>query len=161
MNRIIAIATATMLATPALAYTGVSPTMVAAVESYLEQAGLNQVAVTSLTDEQVIEIYALSTSNDGTDIQRIKAALDGEGYSRTITDRRMVIVGDDADETGLFRAGMENSTVASVQNWLDKNGYEVDASALSDAQIAELYLLAFGDESEGNQSDRVETIIYQ
>ena len=160
MTRFAAItAAATLMATSAMAYTGVSPTMLSSVTDILDESGFS-VDITTLTDEQVIEIYAAGqggTSNE--QINKIRAALDGEGQSRVITERRVIIVGDDADEEGLFRPGMENSVTASVQNWLDKNGYEVDASMLSDAQLAEIYLYIYGGSDKSNDENFVDRII--
>ncbi|WP_371154713.1 hypothetical protein [Jannaschia sp. 2305UL9-9] len=159
MNRIALITAATLsLTAPAMAYTGVSPTMVSDVESILAEAGKSNVAVSSLSDEQVVEIYFAGQGEDGNERNlKIESALEGEGY-RTITERRATLTDMDA-ETGLMPAG-ESSVVISVQNWLDKRGYEADASTLTDAQVAEIYFLAFsGDDMDNDGVNKIESIL--
>jgi hypothetical protein len=113
--------------------------------------------VTTLTDEQVVEIYAAGQGSDeGETSEFIRAALDEENYrTRSITERRLVLT--EPDERGLQPVG-EASVVASVQNFLENEGFEVDASLLTDAQIAELYTLAFSDGSEYDR-DFIETVL--
>ncbi|KIT16402.1 PepSY domain-containing protein [Jannaschia aquimarina] len=152
MNRFIIATAATTLAAPAFAYTGVSPTLLSAAEDIVQETGLD-IDLTTLTDEQVIEIYAAGQSDET--IEKVRAAVDGEYATREVTERRLVLV--EADEMGLMPAG-ENSVVNSVQNFLDRQGFDVDASTLNDAQVAELYIAAFGSDSEADR-DEIETII--
>ena len=151
-------AAALALAAPAYAYTGVSPSMLSSVENILLESGLD-VDMTTLTDEQVVEIFAAGQQADANDqINMIKAALDADNYSsRAITERRVILTERDAT-TGLEPAG-EASVVASVQNYLDANSFDVDASTLTDAQVAEIYFLAFGQEQNQTNRDEVETIL--
>jgi hypothetical protein len=144
------------LSAPAFAYTGVSPTMLSSVENILEQTGLS-VDVTTLTDEQVVEVYAAGQDSGGEQLQKIRAALDEENYvTRPVTERRMTLT--EADERGLAPVG-EASVIASVQNYLEIQGFEVDASTLTDAQVAEIYGLAFGGEGDSGERDEIETIL--
>ena len=149
-------ATALTLSAPAFAYTGVSPTMVSAAENILIENGFTDVAVGSLSDEQIVEIYAAGQAADsGNEKLKIEAVLADEGVSRVITERRVVLT--EADASGLMPAG-ESSVVVSVQNFLDARGFEADASTLTDAQIAELYFLAYGSDMSPEQ-DEIETIL--
>ncbi|MGB3554247.1 MAG: hypothetical protein WBA25_06365 [Jannaschia sp.] len=159
MKRFALAAAATLaFAVPASAYTGVSPTMLTAVEQILVESGMTEIDITTLTDEQVVEIYAAGQAGDANDqINMIKAAVDGEGYGADLTTRRVVLT--ERDARGLMPAG-ESSVTASVQNWLETQGFEVDASTLPDDKVAELYFLAFSDEAASEPGrDEIETII--
>ncbi|UWQ20036.1 hypothetical protein [Jannaschia sp. W003] len=155
-----------LAATGAQAYTGVSPTLLADAQRTVSELGLD-VDFDALTDEQVIEIYFAGSEDMASEkIRKIEAALNGEGTARAILERRVVVrdVNGDGtvgfDENGLMPQG-ENSVVASVQNYLDVNGFDVDASTLTDAQVAEIYLTAFGDQENGMEPsrDRIETFL--
>ncbi|MEL6585514.1 MAG: hypothetical protein AAFY65_06220 [Pseudomonadota bacterium] len=151
MKRFSIFAAALMTATSAAAYTGVSPQIVTNVESTLQEVGLANVDVTTLSDEQVIEIYAVTQGvSDADKNDAIKAALDGEGYGADLTQRRVILVDPD-DIDGLMPMG-ENSVEMSVQNWLNINGFEVDTETLTDAQIAELYFVAFSSDAAQKQN---------
>ncbi|TFL17763.1 hypothetical protein [Jannaschia formosa] len=148
------------LSASAFAYTGVSPTMVSSVENILEESGIENVDITTLTDEQVVEIYVAGQQMDSNQqIGMIRAALDADNYTmRPVTERRMTLTDVDA-ETGLAPMG-ENSVVVSVQNYLDRLGLEADASLLTDNQVAEIYFLAYSnDEMNETNRDEVETIL--
>ncbi|UWQ17484.1 hypothetical protein [Jannaschia sp. M317] len=150
---VISTAAALSLTAPALAYTGVSPTMVDSVENILETNGFANYDMTTLSDEQIVEIYAL-TQGDAPEAQQIKQVLAGEGTGYALSERRMTLA--EADELGLEPIG-EASVVKSVQNFLDRQGFEVDASTLTDTQIAEIYFRAF--DSDNGDRDEIETIL--
>jgi hypothetical protein len=155
---ILTTAAALALTAPAFAYTGVSPSMLSSVENILEESGLD-VDLTTLTDEQVVEIYAAGQQPDANQqIGMIRAALDADNYTmRPVTERRVILT--ERDVSGLEPAG-ENSVVVSVQNFLDMMNFDVDASLLSDSQIAEIYFIAYGDDEQNEtQRDQVETIL--
>lgn len=155
-----AILTALALAAtaPAYAYTGASPSMVSSVGAILSDAGMSEIDVTSLSDEQVVEIFAAGQPGDANEKNlKIQSALNGEGYSTTITERRLILT--DMDEMGLMPAGA-SSIVVSVQNFLDANGYEADASTLTDEQVAEIYFFAFsGSEMDNGGENKIDTIL--
>lgn len=155
---IIAATAALTAAGSAYAYTGVPATMIADVENILAETGLaGDVDLTTLSDEQIIEIYAAGNL-EGDQIDAVKEALNGEGYGADVTTRRVILTEADA-ATGLMPAG-ENSVVVSVQNWMDIQGIEGDASTFTDAQVAEIYFLAFGSDMNDNTvKSQVETII--
>ncbi|MGB3406965.1 MAG: hypothetical protein WBA67_05670 [Jannaschia sp.] len=156
MTRFTILTAATLAMTaPAFAYTGVSPTMVTAVETILAENGINDVVLSSLSDEQVVELYAAGQSDDGQELTKIRAVLNDEGVSRTITEQRMTMT--EADERGLMPAG-EDSVTMSVQNFLDRRSMTVDASTLTDAQVAELYFLAFSGDTEATDAE-IEAIL--
>lgn len=153
-------AAAALSTTAAFAYTGVSPSMIDSVENILLESGMDGVDLTTLTDEQIVEIYAAGqTGNSGDQIGMIRAALDGEGTMKSATERRMSMTAMD-DNDGLMPAG-ENSVVTSVQNWLDKRGFEADASTLTDAQVAQIYFHAYSGDENDNSQDYIETILNQ
>ncbi|WP_220750661.1 hypothetical protein [Jannaschia sp. AI_61] len=158
MKRFAIIAAATIAATgPALAYTGVSPSLIANAEATLSEAGINNVDMTQLSDEQIIEIYFAGQEDSAGDRNlKIEAALDGMGESRTITERRVIL--SEADASGLMPSG-ENSVVTSVQNFLDTQGFDVDASTLTDAQVAQLYFMGYSDDSNEFNRDQIETLL--
>jgi len=148
------------LSASAFAYTGVSPTMVSSVEDILDESGIENVDISSLTDEQVVEIYVAGQRGDANEqIGMIRAALDEDNYTmRSVSERRMGLSDIDVD-TGLAPTG-ENSVVVSVQNFLDRRGFEADASTLTDSQVAELYFLAFSnDDMNAVNRDEIETIL--
>jgi hypothetical protein len=150
-------AAALALAAPAFAYTGVSPSMLSSVENILEESGLS-VDVTTLTDEQVVEVYVAGQQDTSAEqLGMIRSALDEDNYiMRPVTERRMTLT--EADERGLVPVG-ENSIVASVQNYLERQNFEVDASTLTDAQIAEIYTIAFSAEDDAGNRDEIESIL--
>jgi hypothetical protein len=152
-------ATALVLAGPALAYTGVSPTLVESVEGIVAESGIGGVDLTQLTDEQIVEIYMIGQSSDaGEQNTRVRGILEGTGAIMEVSQRRVVLVETDM-ETGLEPVG-ENSVVRSVQNVLDREGFEVDASTLSDAQVAEIYFAAFSsDMADGTTKNEISTIL--
>ncbi|PWJ18226.1 hypothetical protein [Jannaschia seohaensis] len=158
MKLILTTAAATFaLASSAVAYTGVSPSILSSVESIIEEQGLS-VDVTTLSDEQVLEIYSAGQVDDANQrITLIRGALDEENYaSRMITERREDLTMVD-EATGLAPMG-ENSVVISVKNYLETEGFMVDASTLTDRQVAEIYFLAYSDSDEDHR-DAIETIL--
>ncbi|SFI86278.1 hypothetical protein [Jannaschia pohangensis] len=155
MTRFGIIAAATLTATSAFAYTGVSPTIVAEVEQVLETE-YSDYTIEQLNDQQVIEIYLASTSTDdgSTKRNRIEAVLADESpMSAAVETRRAAAVEGDF----MVYEG-ENSIVTSVQNFLTSEGFEVDASTLTDAQVAELYFLATSSNGSTDAQD-IEAIL--
>jgi hypothetical protein len=136
----------TTMATAAFAYEGTSTQMQAAVANILQEEGLN-IPVNSLTDQQVVDIYLADTSSDdqGERRQRIDNALEGEGLTRMAVDANQEMI------MKWYVEG-ENSVVISVQKYLGTLGIEADASTLTDAQVAEIYFIAFGSDESGKKA---------
>ncbi|PTX56133.1 hypothetical protein C8N43_0784 [Litoreibacter ponti] len=150
---IIAGAAAT-IATSTFAYEGASDTMVDSVDEILNRAGYD-VPVTSLTDQQIVEIYLAGNSSmsPAERTQRIETVLENEAVTATILKT------DEDRDWGLVVTG-EHSVKTSVQNYLDRVGLDVDADALTEEQVAQIYFAAFGsDGSPASRLDQIEDII--
>jgi hypothetical protein len=158
MNRIaMTAAAAALCAGPALAYTGVSPTIAAEVDQILLSQGFNDVEPTSLTDQQVIEIYLLSQNDNEGDIrQSIATTIEGDGLARSYTETAPAMA-----ERGVMIEEGENSVARTVGNWLQSEGLIAadETVALTDRQVAELYFIAFGSMSEGEKSEAARRVL--
>lgn len=151
---LVAAAISTALASTAFASHGASHTIVDDVDSILERAGF-QVPVSSLTDQQIVEIYLAGTSPDSATERnkRIESILKAQSISATGLKKAK------SKDWGLVVTG-ENSVETSVQNFLDRAGLDADASALSDDQVADIYFAAFGsDDDMTTHRTRVEWIL--
>lgn len=116
----------------------------AAVQDEFVENGFS-VDVDSLTDEQVNEIYALTTSDNSNvrgDISKI--LMDG-GYARM-----------EMGESTIFVAG--NSLRDAVEIQLEGWGYEIEADTLTDEQIAGLYPIVTG-ASEDDARAKIDAIL--
>jgi hypothetical protein len=158
MNRLsMTVAAAALLAAPAFAYTGVSPQMLAEVDQILNAEGFAAVEPTSLTDRQVVEIYLLSQRDDGSR-ELIEATLRGEGLEASYSANAEAMAAQ-----GVVIEEGENSVARTVGNWLQTEGLIAgdETVALTDAQVAELYTLAFGDASPGEKRETAARILEQ
>ncbi|MBV0912661.1 hypothetical protein [Anianabacter salinae] len=110
------------------------------------------VDVALLTDEEVSELYAATTSTDdeGTAMQRVRGILAGSGA-----------VDMNDPETLLVVLNMEQSQFdAAVENALVSTGYtSVDVSNLSTSQKAEIYTLATSSEMGTDEVNRIGAIV--
>ena len=137
MKRIVlAAATALpLMAGAAFAYTDAPASMVSSVKNMLETSGFADVDVETLTDAQLSSIYITSNSEMSPNEKKnqIESALKQDTKMRAA----------------------DNASVDSVQLILDRMGYKVDASTLTQSQIAEIYIAA---NSDGMVSDRQRAI---
>lgn len=123
MKRLMLASTAAIVfAAPVLAQTGPE----AAVSDALLARGYSVDAIEMLTDAQVAELYLALTSEDTSAVQAVIAGFDLEG---------------DIAASGLRDTARDDNVVVMVEAALTRSGYPAGTvDALSDAQIAELYL---------------------
>lgn len=102
----------------------------AAVETEFQEHGFS-VDISTLTDEQVAEIYALTTSDNNNVRGDIAKVLMDDGYARMEMNTQTIFV-------------PANSLRSSLEIQLGEWGYDVDASTLTDEQVAALYPIVTG-----------------
>ncbi|WP_179379225.1 hypothetical protein [Jannaschia marina] len=157
MTRFAIFAAAALTATSAAAYTGVSPTILAEVESLLEKEGYEQYKIEQFSDDQVTELYLASTSTDTENEKqgRIDAIL-----SEVVDpDAEVILVTPEEAARIQAERDADTSVEEAVQASLDSLGYDVDVTALTDAQVAELYFLTTSESEMEMQKSEIETII--
>ncbi|MGB5558568.1 MAG: hypothetical protein WBN04_11215 [Paracoccaceae bacterium] len=116
-----------------------------AVANELTQMGLN-IDTDTLTEGQLSEIYLLTTNTDSGKRQAIEAALGHMG-----------LMPDDMVEVEMPNTQLRSS----VENSLTTLGIEANVSTLSDAQVAEIYLIANGSDMESGKTARIQTALGQ
>ncbi|APX89678.1 hypothetical protein BV394_08070 [Brevirhabdus pacifica] len=117
---------------------------IAAVQNILDRMGY-EVDATTLSNEQVAAIYLAGTSADMQSDARSKVASAlGEG----------VVV------TGTVVTEMPSYTMMSaVQNILDRNGFEIEASSLTEAQVAQIYLAGTSSSSAADKKTKIQAAL--
>ncbi|MEL6801618.1 MAG: hypothetical protein AAFO80_17245 [Pseudomonadota bacterium] len=103
--------------------------------------------VAQLTDEQVAELYAATTSTDDHSERRNKVAavLAGSDYVMMTMDTRTVFVPI---------SSLKNQVEMGVSSY----GFEVDAETLEEEELAELYI-AISSEDRENARSAIESVL--
>jgi hypothetical protein len=156
LKRIAMTAAAALLAAPALAYTGVSPSLLEQADLTLDREGFETVDVTSLTDRQVVDIYLIGTQSYDDPNERIEAVLRGEGLEAAYSANAPTL----AAEGYVLVEEEPNAVAFTVQNFLERNGLDMDPTILTDDQVAQIYLIAFsGSETNSEKVEQIEQIL--
>lgn len=116
---------------------------VAAVQNILDRLGYS-VDARSLTNEQVAEIYLVGTSDDMQADTRSKIA---------------AALGTDAAGVTVTTDVSSYSMMSAVQDILTRNGFQVEVSSLTDAQIAQIYLAGTTGESPAQKKGEIEAAL--
>ncbi|MEO1580099.1 MAG: hypothetical protein AAFR34_02145 [Pseudomonadota bacterium] len=103
--------------------------------------------VAQLTDEQVAELYAATTSTDdhGERRNKVAAVLAGSDYVMMTMDTRTVFVPI---------SSLKNQVEMGVSSY----GFEVDAETLEEEELAELYI-AISSEDRENARSAIESVL--
>lgn len=156
-------AAALTLATGAFAQSG-DDQLRLAVADQLDGYDIN-VDVSSLSDEQIAEIYAIGQSEDDAgERAQVMAVLGDAGYQQMELGEEMIFISNTT-------AGMENAvenategmTANSLRDQVDiklgEYGFDdVDAATLTDDQVAKLYTVVQNSDTEGARA-KIETIL--
>lgn len=106
------------------------------VESAFSTAGM-MIDASALSEEQLNELFLITTSTDDHGEQRLKvtAALEDAGYATMSVGGNTVFV-------------PINSLKAQVKMGVESFGYEVDPNELDERELAELYIAISGEDRE-------------
>ena len=154
MKRLLITTTAAAIALSTAAFAESDSQLRMSVESELDAHNFN-VDVSTLSDEQVAEVYAITQSDDDSG-ERIKlmSVLGDAGYQHMELGEEMIFVKLPED----MPMPPANDLRAEVGLKLDEYGIKADASELSDDQVAKIFAIVQNSDGEA-QREKIETII--